>query len=93
MLKKGEGGRCQILTSNDTTEISMAFKETSSSSLSGVDTRNSGSILFRLWVKIQPSMREKSVEMKRELIPKFQELDRMHHASSMHSLKIDIQMC
>lgn len=90
MLKKGKGGGCQILTSTDTPEISMVFKETSSSSLSGVDTRNSGSILFRLWVKIQPSM---SGEMKRELIPKFQELDRMHHASSVHSLNIDIQMC
>jgi hypothetical protein len=35
-------------TSMETPEISMAFKETSSKSLSGVETRNSGSQLLKL---------------------------------------------
>lgn len=35
----------------ETPDISMAFKETSSKSLSGVDTRNSGSQLCRLQKK------------------------------------------
>lgn len=35
-------------TSIETPEISMAFKETSSRSLSGVETINSGSQLFKL---------------------------------------------
>lgn len=36
------------ITSKETPDISIALKVTSSSSLSGVDTRNSGSQLFRL---------------------------------------------
>lgn len=36
------------ITSKETPDISIALQVTSSSSLSGVDTRNSGSQLFRL---------------------------------------------
>ena len=36
------------ITNNETPDISMALDVTSSSSLSGVDTRNSGSQLFKL---------------------------------------------
>lgn len=38
-----------VLTNSDTPEMSIALRETSSSNLSGVDTRNSGSQLLKLY--------------------------------------------
>lgn len=39
---------CEKCTSKETPDISMAFKEMSLRSLSGVETRNSGSQLLKL---------------------------------------------
>lgn len=43
-----KGLKDNVLANNDTPEMSIAFRETSSSNLSGVDTRNSGSQPFNL---------------------------------------------